>query len=382
MQVEYDYTVFIGRFQPLHKGHMHVIQTALQKSEKLIILVGSAQAALPAKFKNQQYRPLRNPFSFDERFQMIKRTYYDKKVVTLQTYQEDLIDEERNIIDIVVAPLQDHGYNDDAWVSSVQRIVTQITEPAWTDKPPKIALIGRKKDNSCYYLNLFPQWKSIEVQDDGSALNATDIRTDFIRKGQFAIGQNPKDYPITTKKVSEAVKQFLLDFANREKASLQQLHDDLMWNEKYKSMWKDAPYPVTHMTVDAVVVQSGHILLVRRDAQPGKGLWALPGGYINQDETLYDAAVRELAEETNISLSDFSLKAAFQGARTFDNPHRSDRGRVITTAHYFRLQDRTNLPPVKGSDDAREATWVPLSKLETNQLFEDHGQIIQAMLGI
>lgn len=378
MLVEYNYTVFIGRMQPLHRGHQRVIDEALRKSERLIILLGSAQAAMPAKFKQQHFRPLRNPFSWTERFEMIKRTYHDKTVVTAAEYSKYSENFKRDGVHIIVAPLEDHGYNDDAWVSSVQKTVDEITQPAWTDKPPKIALIGRKKDNSSYYLSLFPQWDSIPIQDDGKVLDATDVRTDFIRNGRDSLQPGS----MISSSVSTPVRLYLHEFANKYPADLDQLREELQWNERYKAMWKDSPYPVIHQTVDAIVVQSGHILLVRRGAMPGKGLWALPGGYVEPKETLYDASIRELKEETRFGLSEFSLKAAYQGARTFDNPYRSDRGRVITTAHYFRLQDRTTLPAIHGSDDAREAAWVPLSRLEPNQLFEDHGMIIEAMVGI
>jgi bifunctional NMN adenylyltransferase/nudix hydrolase len=72
--------------------------------------------------------------------------------------------------------------------------------------------------------------------------------------------------------------------------------------EKYKESWKAAPFPPTFVTVDAVVVQSGHVLLVKRKAMPGAGLWALPGGFLNQEETLLDGAIRELKEETKIKV--------------------------------------------------------------------------------
>jgi len=55
---------------------------------------------------------------------------------------------------------------------------------------------------------------------------------------------------------------------------------------QYIESWSVAPYPPTFVTVDAVVIQDDHILLIRRERCPGKGLWALPGGFLDQDETI------------------------------------------------------------------------------------------------
>ena len=76
-----------------------------------------------------------------------------------------------------------------------------------------------------------------------------------------------------------------------------------------KSLLVDA---LALMTVDAVVVQSGHILLVKRGDMPGKGLWALPGGFLNQEETMLDGAIRELKEETKIKVPVPVLKGSIK----------------------------------------------------------------------
>jgi bifunctional NMN adenylyltransferase/nudix hydrolase len=148
--------------------------------------------------------------------------------------------------------------------------------------------------------------------------------------------------------------------------------------EKYKEAWKAAPFPPTFMTVDAVVVQSGHILLVKRGDMPGKGLWALPGGFLNQGETMLDGAIRELKEETKIKVPVPVLKGSIKDSKTFDAPHRSQRGRTITQAFYIDLGFDERLPKVKGSDDAEKAFWVPLNEVvaQRDKFFEDHFHII------
>jgi bifunctional NMN adenylyltransferase/nudix hydrolase len=95
-----DFGVFIGRFQPLHIGHEHVIARALEQAERLIVLVGSANVA----------RDPRNPFSFAERQAMLRSAFrYEMAEGRL-----------------IVAPLDDHLYSDTAWVADVQRKVRAI----------------------------------------------------------------------------------------------------------------------------------------------------------------------------------------------------------------------------------------------------------------
>jgi bifunctional NMN adenylyltransferase/nudix hydrolase len=151
--------------------------------------------------------------------------------------------------------------------------------------------------------------------------------------------------------------------------------------KKYKEAWKAAPFPPTFMTVDAIVVQSGHILLVKRGDMPGKGLWALPGGFLNQEETMLDGAIRELKEETKIKVPVPVLKGSIKESKTFDAPNRSSRGRTITQAFFIDL-GVGELPKVKGADDAEKAFWVPFNQVKQEKMFEDHFHIIDNFINI
>ncbi len=145
------------------------------------------------------------------------------------------------------------------------------------------------------------------------------------------------------------------------------------------SAWSNAPYPPIFVTVDAIVIQSGHVLLVERKAYPGKGLQALPGGFIRGDESLPAACIRELREETQLKVPGPVLKGSIRARRVFDAPFRSQRGRTITHGFLIELAPAPQLPKVKGGDDARHAFWLPLAELAPEMLFEDHYHIIQAM---
>ncbi|MFL6694154.1 MAG: NUDIX domain-containing protein, partial [Ramlibacter sp.] len=140
------------------------------------------------------------------------------------------------------------------------------------------------------------------------------------------------------------------------------VRDDWRQIAHEKRQWSVAPYPVVLVTVDAVVHAGGHVLLIRRGRSPGRGLWALPGGFLEPREPVMLAALRELVEETGLALSLREMKQRLKGMRVFDHPERSQRGRIITHTYFFDLGDMAP-PAVQAGDDAAVAQWVPVSQL-------------------
>jgi bifunctional NMN adenylyltransferase/nudix hydrolase len=110
-------------------------------------------------------------------------------------------------------------------------------------------------------------------------------------------------------------------------------------------------------------------------------LWAIVGGFVNQDEKIEDAMIRELREETKIKVPEAVLKGCIQRVKVYDNPDRSLRGRTITHAYYIKLPDG-ELSRVKGSDDALKARWVPLAEIKGDNMFEDHYAVLTDILGL
>lgn len=145
---------------------------------------------------------------------------------------------------------------------------------------------------------------------------------------------------------------------------------------RYRAGWHAAPYPPLFVTVDALVTWRDQVLLIRRGRAPGRGLWALPGGFVDPDETLLAACLREVAEETGLALA----PEAIYNTRLFDDPLRSLRGRIITHAYHFVLDALAAPPPVVGGDDAAAAAWHALDQVTPDQVFDDHYFILQAML--
>jgi len=123
-------------------------------------------------------------------------------------------------------------------------------------------------------------------------------------------------------------------------------------------------------------------LLVERGGFPGKGLWALPGGHVKEDQTALDAAITELVEETGLKVPEKVLKGSIKNTKLCDDPNRSTRKRTVSVAFHFELEALKKLHKVRGGDEAKKAFWVPLEEVPRNKMFEDHFLIISEFTGI
>ena len=126
-------------------------------------------------------------------------------------------------------------------------------------------------------------------------------------------------------------------------------------------------YPRPAVSADVVVLaeDSASILLIQRKRDPFAGSWALPGGFMDMDETASDAAIRELEEETGLVVSQVSQIGAYSDVQ------RDPRGRVVTVAFFASVAKASKLA---ASDDAADAQWFSLDQLP--ELAFDHQQII------
>lgn len=337
----YDLMVFIGRFQPFHSGHLSVVKQALKQTKRLLILVGSANVAPDT----------RNPFTFDQRAAMIMGAL-------------DGIDGH-----VTVMPLNDSPYNPTEWIEDVQHAVKQATNAI----RPKVALIGHERDSTSAYLRWFPQFDNVFLDDQGG-INATSVRTQLF--------SDEPDFDSLAKLCPPTTIQYLKQFYQGD--AWKKLREECVAEADYRFKWGVGPF----VTADAVVIQQGHVLLIRRGRLPGKGALALPGGFldVSYGETMKEAALRELVEETRIyhghgaEAQKSMVRPHFKASQVFDDPNRSRRGRIITHAHLFHLPESHALPQVRADDDAAEAMWVPLSEVSPVDMFEDHGAIIREMI--
>lgn len=347
-QREYDVAVFIGRFQVFHNAHVAVLEEAFRRADNVVVIIGSVD----------EPRSYRNPFTFEEREDCIYKHFVVPDNVNCDNFGR-----------LHIFGVEDTIYNDGQWVLNVQNTVGFVIDDMYPDPANiKVALIGHEKDHSSFYLKLFPQWSSIGVP------NVENLSSTELRKIYFSDDHVPDLLFGEGSQLPRSSIEFLAKFkATNDYVNIREEYEFI---EKYKKAWAGAPYEPIFVTTDACVVQSGHVLLIERKARPGKGLWALPGGFLDPGEKIENGMIRELREETRIKVPAPVLRGCIKATRVFDDPHRSARGRTITHGFLIHLPADTTLPVVKGSDDAAKARWWPLADVTRNMLFEDHYSII------
>lgn len=358
MMKKYKVAIVIGRFQPTHHAHMKLFEKGLEIAEKLVIVLGSTRSP----------RTIKNPWTYDERKTMIEYSFPEHV---------------RHRVSFLGA--QDYMYSDAEWLTEVTKSIREEAERVTGDGEPTIALVAHNKDESSYYINYFKFLDIVYLETISSGdLSSPALSSTKIRELYF------EGYLSFIDHVCPAgVLRFLKDFQNSEHfQNLKQEYDDAV---HYQKMFETAPYNNTNfLTVDSVVIQSGHVLLIQRGKSPGKNLWALPGGHLNNSEKFIDGAIRELLEETQIKVPEKVLRGSIFTQQIFDHPDRSMRcrvkgkyGRTVTMAFGIKLDDSEKLPRVRGSDDANAARWIPLDKVVNEMrenLFEDHWDIIKFMV--
>lgn len=377
----HDVAVVIGRFQPFHLGHAKLLREALLLAPRVVLVIGSDQKA----------RDPYNPFTSAERIEFIRSSLSEA-------------DCER----VFFCPIRDTLYSDHRWLASTVNAVQELlAELRVTDKKiprtPSVALVGNKKDiETKDYIELFKGiwdlhgvecWQSQHVpgrNGELSIVNATEIRKAFFEERTSAIER------LVPTQIAKKLENFKQQHADVWKYLVDEYHFYNEYNRQHARREIEVvspetgalekiivnPYGVMFQTVDAVVVQNGHVLLIKRRNSPGKALLALPGGFLKPNETRLDGVVRELREETRIKLPEKVLRGSLRETKGFDHPRRSLRGRTITEAFFFRLDDSNELPGVRGGDDAARASWVPFADLmrRESDMFEDHFHIIEYFL--
>ena len=337
--------VLIGRFQPFHNGHLALLELALEAAPRVVMVIGSAFQA----------RSPKHPFDWQERAQMIRSAVPESQRRRL-----------------LCVPVRDY-FDETRWIAAVRLAVAQATAAEGGPPPASTLLVGHLRDATRDYLHAFSGW-SLHAADGVPVRRASAMRDALFAAPQSSLEALGGELPAST-----------VDFLRAWSAQplFEPLAQEAELMRRYDASWAAAPYPPVLVTVDCVVKCRDRVLLIRRGQAPGKGLLAVPGGFLEQRETTQQAALRELDEETHLALPPATLRACLKATDVFDRPDRSQRGRTITHGHFFDLGER-KMPRLQAGDDAEAAEWAPIAGLceLENRFLDDHFQMLDHYLGL
>jgi bifunctional NMN adenylyltransferase/nudix hydrolase len=353
--------VVLGRFQLVHEGHLALIAKACENYSEVYILVGSADKS----------RDVCNPFTFEER-----KHELDIKILCKCLWPTNKVKE--------ILPVQDCD-TDAEWINCIKNTIQDIKN---NNKDSQINLITCKKDDkTANYIDLIKDAKIfdnvIEVEpylENGKVISAKDKRKEFFTNTpvfkQYSWFWFSMDDYLEMQKKYICFWLSMNDYLEMQKKYIEAglITEDDVYYANYQEEVKQ--YPRIEHTADIAVFQYHNyeckVLLIKRGKTPGKGLYALPGGFVNQNETLKECALRELKEETGLVIADRLHVRLFCN---FDNPNRSRRGRVITTLYTTLLPKDYDINAVKAGDDASSVEWIEAwdaLKMGKDAFFEDH----------
>jgi len=338
-----DYIAVISRFSPFDTAHMAMVKQALAQAGSVLVVFTAADLS----------RSNRYPWSVEEREAMARAAME----------ADSAVDSDR----IRFLHVFDHLYRDDLWRNRiVGDVTTAIAADGANPATAAIGVLAAPREIGGRRIASLKPWTIISPAAQPNDITLTAAFLNGMARWR--------------EQVPSAVAGLMETFSATPVFA--DMAEEQVFVEKYLKSWSVAPYPPILVVVDTVLVHSGHILLVERGVAPGKKQWALPGGFVEPDEYLIDAALREVREETGFSEDDQTMLTWLQARFSFEFPTRSARGRAITTGFYFSLPG-TDLPPVTGSDDARHAQWMPVERLPEirTEIFEDHASIVEYFLG-
>lgn len=327
-------SVYIGRFQPFHYGHLKTIIYALKQSKKLIIVLGSYRLA-PS---------LRSPWSASERIEMIKSCLNKSQLQR-----------------IYFVKVRDRLYNEEMWINNVKGEVLKIT-----GNNESIAIIGHEKDSSSYYLKVFPYWTFLET-GNYKGLNSTAIRNQFFLEKKLKLSSD-----VLPVQVIDKLKKY------RATQNFKELKNKFEYVERAKTVNNNV-FP--NEICNSLVYCQGYILLVISKNPLRRGLLSLPEAQVSQNENYKECSIRGLMDETNISITYESILASYKNDSVFKNSERYLICKEISFTYFFKLNEKF-LPNICPSKSVEAVEWVLIDDLYLleNKFYGDHFQIIQWFL--
>lgn len=328
---QYVAGVFTLRGQILHNGHLSCLDKLFELADFGMIFIGSTNSPITAN----------NSFNYAQRKAVIEEIIETR--FPNRTYK--------------IFPLNDYIYDNYRWKD-------QITDQTSIFRSEDVCMIGGSKGE--WYFNLFSEFDKFVPDFNDPSLHATTLRKEYFIDGIINLTKMPK---ITADYLAHIYDTEQYHYVRNEMLRIKELNDT----------YGKGPFT----TVDNVCIWRNKILLVQRKNHPGKGLWAIAGGYLDAtDESVMHGAYRELIEETQANITFEQYNSFVKDVKYFNNPSRSVVAHINTHAHYVVIPDEIEMV-VEGADDAAVAEWKDMEFVENNPtlFYDDHRSIIEIFVG-
>lgn len=327
--------VIIGRFQPMHNGHKALIKKSMETCEKTLVLVGSPNK--PTSYKN--------PLTIEERLSIVT----------------DVSSEFAG--DILIKELPDHP-QDGVWMADIISRIVDVTD----DCPPhEVIIYTAEKDKDFYESHFIYPVVPLASED----LSATDVRElyydtnvplvllkDMIPQETMILLAAIED----TDRYTDLRKEYYSCKAGLATATLAHAFNNPI-------------EPVCH----AAVIHKNKLLLVKRKSLRGNGQWAIPGGFLEKGESTKDGALRELFEETGVSLEG---RNAAQIACTVEENLDDLSVRTLGINYLFVVAEEESIDVFLDDNECSDYKWVPMGDIleEKEILFYNHNVVFQRLV--
>lgn len=358
---------FVGRFQPFHKGHHETALKALSKANRLVFVIGSAQASETHK----------NPFPVSLRKKLIASAFGP-----IQYARIDFLQINDNPSDI-------------EWKNDLTNIVNLNMKAFGYNRSNCCFICHNKDEETAEYIELLKtilQVKYHTPSEDTRHISATKIRERIFQ-----------DYGFDMLHLRSLMPEYVIDeldrwYVKNEKDALR-ISKNYNYIKSYKKSYETSPYPPILVTVDCIITSfhrtssnttlKKFLLIKRGEKSYGAGKWSLVGGFVDHtDKTLKQAIHREVREEIgdylDYACADTITEASFGMGVPVYSPRRTDRGTSLTFVFNLELRNQINprieiIPPFINDEvqDIGFFTMDEIRKIPDHEFFEDHKDLIK-----
>lgn len=323
-------SVVIGRFQPLHEGHVDLITRAKEEGEHVLVLVGSAN----------QLPDFKNPLSYKERLELLVTVVGNEGI----TYR----------------PLPDQD-SDEQWESDVIGHVLSLEED-----PTEVMIFCNSKDEETYRKSfLFPV-----TTVDNLDIDATSVRHAWYTKTLWTVEHQVHPYVM-----SKLSTHYDLERLSNEYSTTVTMHS----RKKEGHPFGNPMEPVSF----AVIIQNGKLLTGRRNGARGKGQLGLCGGFVESSETTMEACIRETKEELGVDLGSLISQGQAVCMAQCVSENLGDLGvRTLGVNYLFVINPDVELLITEDGEETTGHEWLDIMAVCENKelLFFNHNQIVRQLL--